>query len=433
MIIALHLRCSRIPFAASLLIAFALSAACSVFAPHTHAETFYVSPAGDNANEGTRRQPWQTLAFAAPRLNPGDRLLVMPGDYHETQTIFVRRTETEPPFRYLPIESTKDAPTIIRSFSKRKRARIFGHFDVRGSHIVMRNLDIIGDSECIEEGIGIFESHHITIQNCIVRNHGGGGIQFNHCDVVRAVGNACLFNATTNPSQQSGISCYQPVKRTTTNKQFGVVIADNICVGNRNLVPTPGEGGSIFDGNGIVLDDNTYSQPTPEVSAILSGNVSPELSSGTPEITVISTSADQQENDATALEPYSRKSLVKNNFCFGNGARGIQLFKANKTLVSFNVCIDNFRSPEIQGNAGVDENGVPFFSFGEITMQDTNQSVARGNIAISLKRNTAAAAELFFDTDASLATNRWYWNLLLNFAAGPSTSVSGTDTSDLGS
>lgn len=357
----------------------------------------------------------------------------MPGDYLETETIFVRRFETVPPFRFLPIESTKDAPTIIRSFSKRNRARIFGHFDVRGSHIVIQNLDIIGDGECIEEGIGVFESHDITIKNCIVRDHGGGGIQFNHCDNVRAVGNACLFNATTNPSQQSGISCYQPVKRTTTDNRFGVVIVDNLCVGNRNLVPTPGENGSIFDGNGIALDDYIYSQSTSEIEAILSGNVNPELSSGTPEITVVSAADGEQKNDASTVQPYSRRSLVKNNYCFGNGARGIQLFKANKTLVSFNVCIDNLRSPEIQNNVDVDENGVPFFSFGEITMQDTDNSVARANIAITFKKNAAAAAELFFDTDGSSSNNRWYWNLLLNFAAGPTTSVSGTDNSDLGS
>jgi hypothetical protein len=208
-------------------------------------------------------------------------------------------------------------------------------------------------------------------------------------------------------------------------------------VGNQNLVPTPGQDGSIFDGNGIALDDYVYSQPTSEVEAILTGNVNPEFSSGTPELTVISTTDDEQENDAesavTVIEPYSRKSLVKNNFCFSNGARGIQLFKANKAIVSCNVCIGNLRTPEIQDNVGVDENGVPFFYFGEITLQDTSDSVVRGNIAIATKRDSAAAAELFFDVDGNSASNRWYWNLLLNFRAGPTTSVSGTDTSNLGS
>lgn len=43
--------------------------------------TFYVSPAGDNANPGTRQQPWRTPGFASRQLSPGDTLMIHGGRY----------------------------------------------------------------------------------------------------------------------------------------------------------------------------------------------------------------------------------------------------------------------------------------------------------------------------------------------------------------
>ena len=42
---------------------------------------FYVSPAGDDLNPGTRARPWKTLGYATEQLTPGQTLLLMDGEY----------------------------------------------------------------------------------------------------------------------------------------------------------------------------------------------------------------------------------------------------------------------------------------------------------------------------------------------------------------
>ena len=52
------------------------------FASFADAATYYISPAGNNANSGISiSAPLKTFAFAIPRLNPGDTLTLMNGTY----------------------------------------------------------------------------------------------------------------------------------------------------------------------------------------------------------------------------------------------------------------------------------------------------------------------------------------------------------------
>jgi hypothetical protein len=47
----------------------------------TMAADYYLSPAGNNANPGTRQAPWQTLAKANATLEPGDTVILLDGEY----------------------------------------------------------------------------------------------------------------------------------------------------------------------------------------------------------------------------------------------------------------------------------------------------------------------------------------------------------------
>lgn len=44
--------------------------------------TYYVSPRGDDANPGTRELPWRNPGWASRRLEPGDTLVILEGEYH---------------------------------------------------------------------------------------------------------------------------------------------------------------------------------------------------------------------------------------------------------------------------------------------------------------------------------------------------------------
>jgi len=200
-----------------------------------NAETFFVSRQGDDNNPGTKALPWRTVSESTLRLSPGDRLLIQPGNYEDEGQIFVRFVDPET-FEFQPLEGSESQTTRIEAATD-VAPRIFGNFDIRGSYIEVSGLKILGDSTSTAPGIGVFESHHISVNNCKLAFHGGGGINFNHSDVVRATRNRCFFNGSTNPDQHSGISSFQPIVRTNTDERYGVVLNENICIGNFNEVP----------------------------------------------------------------------------------------------------------------------------------------------------------------------------------------------------
>ncbi len=73
---------------------------------HSPAAEYYLSPKGDDANPGTKSQPWGTLQHAVDRdsLSPGDTLFVRGGTYFEKRRIVVK------------VNGTEEAPIAIRGY-----------------------------------------------------------------------------------------------------------------------------------------------------------------------------------------------------------------------------------------------------------------------------------------------------------------------------
>ncbi len=61
------------------------------------AQTFYVSPAGNDANPGSESAPWKTIGRAAAALGPGDTAMVMDGSYTEGELVFTNSGTTTQP------------------------------------------------------------------------------------------------------------------------------------------------------------------------------------------------------------------------------------------------------------------------------------------------------------------------------------------------
>jgi hypothetical protein len=61
-----------------------------------HAATYYVSPSGNDANPGTLRKPFATIAQASSKLKPGDTCYLRKGVYRETLTPKMSGTEKAP-------------------------------------------------------------------------------------------------------------------------------------------------------------------------------------------------------------------------------------------------------------------------------------------------------------------------------------------------
>lgn len=69
-----------------------------VFAPTAaSAATYYVGPAGNNANPGTLSQPWRTIAKAAATLVAGDTAILLNGTYTESEIRFHTNGTTSNP------------------------------------------------------------------------------------------------------------------------------------------------------------------------------------------------------------------------------------------------------------------------------------------------------------------------------------------------
>ncbi len=59
---------------------------CFLWATLSHAQTktWYVSPTGDDANSGTQASPWKTIRAAVPKMDSGDTLVALAGNYVST-------------------------------------------------------------------------------------------------------------------------------------------------------------------------------------------------------------------------------------------------------------------------------------------------------------------------------------------------------------
>lgn len=56
----------------------------------TLADTYYLSPDGNNANNGSKAAPWKTFVYAATQIQPGDIVRVMPGTFFENAYVKIR-------------------------------------------------------------------------------------------------------------------------------------------------------------------------------------------------------------------------------------------------------------------------------------------------------------------------------------------------------
>ncbi|GIW32254.1 MAG: hypothetical protein KatS3mg071_2428 [Meiothermus sp.] len=131
--------------------------------------TYYVSPSGSNANDGSRDRPWATLSYAVQQLRPGYVLRVLPGTYNESVQVNVSGTASQ---RITIISDTRWAAKI------NAQGQLFG-IDVRSSFV-----DIVGFEVTNASNTGIISwrphnrllfnyVHHINAQ---CDSNGGSGV-----------------------------------------------------------------------------------------------------------------------------------------------------------------------------------------------------------------------------------------------------------------
>ncbi|MES1158320.1 MAG: hypothetical protein ABUL42_00345 [Terricaulis silvestris] len=360
------------------------------YVPHyTCARDFYVDPEHGKAwrayadGGGGAAEPWASMqdandaaAHGASVLRAGDCVNLAAGEYPLDATVSLTHGGAA---------NRADGYVVYRSATPHGAHLIaHAHFwqiiNVLTSYVIIDGLEIDGNN-ATNAGEGVATSgdaahHHIVVENCIIHDAGGGGVQLNDSEYFWIVGNLIYRNALTNTYQESGISIYQaqaaaPFAATPDDSiPFRIIIAGNISRDNfeRYACATPG---CHTDGNGIIID-KTLNVDRPHGVA------------------------------------YAGRILVAGNLVYGNGGGGVHLYLSEHVTVANNTSYNNHLDIENPGTWR-----------GELSNADSDDIVWVNNIGAAvqgagvLAHNSAVLVAATSGHDAANVT--WANNLL----AGP--------------
>ena len=338
-----------------------------------HAATFYVSPNGNDASNGSINQPFRTIQRGIDATNGsgGDEVIIMDGTYN------IGQQETGVYFR----RGTASNPTIIRA-QNRWGAIIVGDaqfqlFTIQDSdHVIIDGLQVRPQNAANPSfpdvsGIRSERTNHLTVRNCLVRDMACNGIAMTRSDYSILENKVLHDNYKVSQLNCSGISIFQPVAL-DQNAGFHIIIRGNVCYGNEITKNFAGNGFNFnqpTDGNGIILDDFENNQLNSPF-----GN-------------------------------YEPLTLVENNLCFDNGGSGIKVFDSGNAMIRHNTCYQNLRV-------------LKDFAFeeGEIGIKGTEstQLTVANNICVA--RNDGNTAALIYDNNFNFDGNGYlqrYSNILV--------------------
>ncbi len=336
--------------------------------PAPTGQLFYVAQNGNDNNPGNETQPWRTIQKATQALTAGQTALVKNGTY--VGGLYMDRSgQPGKPIIFQAFPG--DSPKIEISDGSQQG------FEIKGaSYVTIDGFEVEytapgadqANGERYQTGIAISDganesiSHHIVIRNNRIHRFPGAGIGAVKTDYITLEGNTVWENAFWSKYDTSGISFYQSVD-VDSQGGFHNIIRGNNVFNNENRVPffvtNPLK---ITDGNCIILDDARHTQTL----------------AGGPQ-----------------YPAYKGATLIENNICSGNGARGIEVYSSDNVLVRHNTLYKNLQTPNIGGGElfALDASNVRFVN--NIVYADAGQpGTTSGNSSnITFERN------LYFGTN----------------------------------
>lgn len=174
--------------------------------------TLFVSPAGNDANPGTRVEPWATPGHASRKLEPGDTLVILGGRY-----VLSRYDEDilKPP------SGREDAWICIRGEEGHRpvlagRDNLLCAMELSGvSHVRIENLEFTHDTEAQGEALRFRDvilivekpSHHLQLIDLHIHHVDEFGLNFqdvSHLDVIGCRIEYCGSGAIGGPEGAAG-------------------------------------------------------------------------------------------------------------------------------------------------------------------------------------------------------------------------------------
>ena len=256
------------------------------------------------------------LQAAIDQAQPGDVIEVSGGEWGE-QVI----QSVGSPDAWLRITAAPGERPIIRGVNDGRSG-----FELDGASFVeISGFEIIGPSNT-SSGAGvriINSSHHIRVEDNVIHDFPGNGVEVIESGTVAVVDNEIFGNSRRSKFQTSGVSFFKPFG--DDDEGFENVISGNTVYDNENTVPNDRE--EITDGNCLIMDNTRW--PNGEYE-------------------------------------YPGETLIENNVCFDNGGRGIHVLKADNVYVVNNTLFNNLRTDSIEG--------------GELSADDARNVLFRNNL-----------------------------------------------------
>jgi parallel beta-helix repeat protein len=286
-----------------LFIASIMAGVVAVAAPAA-ATTWYVDGAkGGAGNPGTATAPFQTMPQAMKVAQPGDTVYVLPTTTYPMLSVTTSGTAGHP-------------ITVIGAGSSREMTRAFGGTTgfaiwINANYVNVENFDASTGSNY--DGIEVAANHHhVLIADNVVHNCGGDGINAFTDDYVTISHNVVYDNAwyTAGGTFNSGIS-----------------LLGNYDIDSSTAVKM------IVDGNTIYANTNTPSCSTQQCLSTWADSDG----SG-----IIDDTSQRERWDNVV---YHGRTQISNNVIFGNGGRGVHIFKSDHVTIANNTMFSNNQDP----------------------------------------------------------------------------------------
>jgi hypothetical protein len=260
--------------AAVLLVACPGVAAAARSAAGAHAQR-YVSPTGDDRNDGSRRRPWRTIRHAGARARPGGTIRVAPGHYRGAVQIR-RHGAPGRPIRFVSEQRwgarlTAGSATAVTVVEIRGDRLTFEGFDVsgagadgtagidvEGSHVTVAHNRVHDVSApCARTGNGVagivaggglagYRNHDVRIEANVVEDIGrgprDGSCRLAH-GIYAAVPRVTVVNNIVSRARGDGITSWHAASRLT--------VANNVAAmnGGAGILIGSGDSGATATGH----------------------------------------------------------------------------------------------------------------------------------------------------------------------------------------
>ncbi|MBC8040282.1 MAG: DUF1565 domain-containing protein, partial [Opitutaceae bacterium] len=334
--------------------------------------TLHVAVAGSAGGDGSPSKPFADIQQAITLAQPGDTVFVAAGRYDTGRGLSFRKSGRAD--AWIKLKAAPGArPKLVASG--------WSGIDIRGGigYIEINGLELewIADPAATEavHGAGIapmYATHHIRALNNVVHGFGTGGIVTLDCDYIHIEGNVIYNTSKTSPYGGSAISLCRAFDF-DEDTGYRNIVRGNIIYDNELQVVTQlssgGNGRTLTDGNGIIIDVFNKSRANP---------LKPH-----------------GQDKGGPLDPYYGRTLVENNLIYDNGGRGIHVFRSSHVDVVNNTTYMNQKSADING--------------GEFTAIESSHVVFLNNIAYGRKEKRG-------NTQDGSTYVIWHRNLFFNVA-----------------